>query len=188
MKLIVGLGNPGKSYEKTRHNMGFMILDEFARKHQAEFHKTKMNGLLAECNIQGEKVYLLKPLSFMNLSGTVVKPILNYYKIPISDLLVISDDLDQPVGNVRLRPHGSSGGHNGLKNIEQELGTNEFKRMRVGISKDEQILTVDYVLGKLSKEDLQHIQHQFPKYCQILEDFIEKPFDQLMSLYNGNKE
>ncbi len=188
MKLIVGLGNPGKQYEKTRHNTGFLILDAFAKKHGVTFQKEQANGLLAECMMDGEKVYLLKPQSFMNLSGTVIEPILKYYKIPVSDLLVISDDLDQPVGNVRLRPHGSSGGHNGLKNIETMLHTQDYKRMRVGISKNPEIDKIDYVTGKFSKEDLEILEKNMPKYSKILEDFIKEPFEELMSRYNSNRE
>lgn len=188
MKLIVGLGNPGKEYEKTRHNTGFFILDAFAKKYGVEFTKKKANGLLAEVTIQGEKVILCKPQSYMNLSGEVVKPILDFYKIDVSDLLVISDDLDQEVGHIRLRSHGSAGGHNGLKNIELHLHTNEYKRMRVGISKKKEMDTADYVLGKFSKEDYHLLEKNIPRYISVLEDFLILPFEELMSKYNGNKE
>lgn len=187
MKLIVGLGNPDKKYENTRHNMGFRIIDAFAQKHNARFEKEKYNGLYTEVFINGEKVILLKPLSYMNLSGEVVSAFVQFYKIDLSDILVISDDLDQELGKVRLRSHGSCGGHNGLRNIEMHLKTQEYKRFRVGISKNSEMETADYVLGKFSKEDLDILDSNMPKYISILEDYLKIPFDQLMSRYNSNK-
>lgn len=187
MKLIVGLGNPDKKYENTRHNMGFKIIDAFAQKHNASFDKEKFNGLYSEVFIKGEKVILLKPQSYMNLSGEVVSAFVNFYKISLSDILIILDDLDQDIGKVRLRSHGSCGGHNGLRNIELHLHTNEYKRLRIGISKDPLMDTADYVLGKFSKEDLNLLNENMQKYISILEDFLEISFDQLMSRYNSNK-
>ena len=187
MKLIVGLGNPGKEYEKTRHNTGFMILDEYAKKNNASFQKDMCNGKLAEFMLNGEKVFLLKPQSYMNLSGEVVASIVHFYKIEIDDILIISDDLDQEVGKVRLRTHGSCGGHNGLRNIENHLHTDHYKRLRIGIGKNSNIDAPDYVLGKFSKEELSTIEKNMTKYLSILDDFLKMSFDQLMSRYNSNK-
>ena len=128
MKMIVGLGNPGKEYENTRHNLGFIILDNFAEKQNIKIDKKKFNGLYEEVFINNEKVILLKPQSFMNLSGDVVRSFKDYFDIDIKDILVISDDLDLDFLDYRLRLFGSSGGHNGLKDIENKLGSNRFKR------------------------------------------------------------
>ena len=154
MKLIVGLGNPGKEYNKTRHNMGFMILDYFAMKHNILINQEKFSGLYGEFNYNGEKVILLKPQKYMNLSGEVVKKYLAYFKIKIDDLLIISDDLDMAFGRFRLRLMGSSGGHNGLKNIEQNIGKSHYKRLKIGISNNKSVDTKDYVLGKLSPKEI----------------------------------
>ncbi len=133
MKLIVGLGNPGKEYENTRHNIGFIFIDYFAEKNKKTIDKEKFNGLYTQANINDEKVILLKPLSYMNLSGEVVRRFVDYFKIDINNILIISDDLDMNFGKLRLRPDGSSGGHNGLKNIALNLNTEKFKRLKVGI-------------------------------------------------------
>ena len=184
MKLIIGLGNPGREYAKTRHNMGFMIVDNFARSLGIEINKEKFDGLYTECFVDDEKVILLKPLSFMNLSGTVVKKYIDYFKIDIEDILVVVDDLDLSFLDYRLRLFGSSGGHNGLKNIEQHLNTNKYKRFRIGISNDKTIDTADYVLGSFSKKDLEEIDKFLPKTEKILEDFVKLDFEKVMSKYN----
>lgn len=186
MKLIVGLGNPGKEYENTRHNIGFIFLDDFAEKHKVTIDKEKFNGLYAQTIINNEKVILLKPLSYMNLSGEVVRKYVDYFKIKIEDILIINDDLDMIFGKIRLRPDGSSGGHNGLKNIALNLGTENFKRLKVGISNDKTIDTKDYVLGKFSKEEKETINNLKEEISNILLDFISLDFDKLMCKYNKN--
>ena len=185
MKLIVGLGNPGKEYENTRHNTGFLVIDSFARKNNVEITKKKFNGLYSEVTINKEKVILLKPQTYMNLSGESVARFVNFYKIDIKDILVINDDLDLEVGRIRLRKNGQSGGHNGLKNIALNLGTNDFKRLRVGISKNKQIDTKDYVLGKFSSEEKEILDKVIEETDNILTDYIKLDFDKLMSRYNG---
>ena len=130
MKLIVGLGNPGKEYDKTRHNMGFIVIDYFALKHNISINQEKFNGFYGEFNYNGEKVILLKPQKYMNLSGEVVKKYVDYFKVNINDILIISDDLDMAFGRYRLRLMGSSGGHNGLKNIEQNTLMTYYKRRK----------------------------------------------------------
>ena len=126
MKLIVGLGNPGKEYENTRHNMGFMFIDGYAKVKGVEINKKKFNGLYIDFINNGEKTILLKPQTYMNLSGEAVRAFVDFFKIDIKDILIISDDLDMPIGKIKLRPTGSSGGHNGLKNIEQHLNSQDY--------------------------------------------------------------
>ncbi len=185
MKLIVGLGNPGKEYENTRHNTGYIFIDSFAKKLNISFDKQKFNGLYAETTINGEKILLVKPLSFMNLSGEVVGKFVNFYKIDINDILVISDDLDMEVGRIRLRYKGSSGGHNGLKNIALHLNTEDFKRLKIGISNNKLMDTKDYVLGKFSKEEKEVIEKMKPTINELLQDFLNLDFDRLMGKYNN---
>ncbi len=184
MKLIVGLGNPGKEYENTRHNIGFMCIDKYAETFNVKLNKEKFNGLYQVINVENENVILLKPLSYMNLSGEVVIKFLNFYKINIDDLLIISDDLDMPTGKIKLKSSGSSGGHNGLKNIELHLGTQEYKRLKIGISNNKLIATKDYVLGKFSIDEQKNINNQIEVINNILNDFLKMTFDQLMSKYN----
>ncbi len=135
MKIIVGLGNPGREYAGTRHNLGFMIVDELARRLGATERRNRFRSDLIEAFDGGEKVVLLKPRTYMNLSGSAVREAINWYKAPIEDLLVVVDDIDLPFGSIRLRAKGGSGGHNGLKSIIAELGLETFSRMRVGIGR-----------------------------------------------------
>ena len=148
MKLIVGLGNPGREYNKTRHNIGFMCVDKIAEYFNVSFDSNKFTGEYTQFNHNGEKIILLKPGKYMNLSGEVIRDFVNFFKINKEDILVICDDLDTKVGTYRLRYKGSSGGHNGLKNIELHLSTKDYKRIKIGISNDKNIDTKDYVLGK----------------------------------------
>lgn len=184
MKLIVGLGNPGKEYEYTRHNMGFLVLDSFANKYGVKINREKFNGLYEVLNIDGESVLLLKPLSYMNLSGTVVRSFVNFYKINIDDILVISDDLDMDFLKIKLKYKGSCGGHNGLRNIEDNLGTSCYKRLKVGISNDKAIDTKDYVLGKFSGNEIDELNSLFDVTNRILSDYVKYDFEKLMSKYN----
>ncbi len=184
MKLIVGLGNPGKEYENTRHNIGFMLIDNYAKSNNIEFSE-KFNGLYAKVYYHNEYYILLKPLSFMNLSGTVVKKYVDYYKIDYKDILIIQDDLDMPVGKIKLKFKGSSGGHNGIKNIINNLNTEYFNRFKVGIGKNIDINTKDYVLGKFSVEEKDKLDKIFSFSNDIIKDFLEKDFEKIMSKYNG---
>ncbi len=184
MRLIVGLGNPGKEYDMTRHNVGFEVLDKLAKKHQIEFTKTKFNGLYCEFKKNLETIILLKPLSYMNLSGEVIKKFMTYYHINIDDLLVIHDDLDIELGYFKMKDKGSSGGHNGLKNIEDQLNTQDYKRIKIGISNNKQIDTKNYVLGKFSKEEQEKLSLVIDKVIEIIEESLECDFYKLMSKYN----
>lgn len=186
MKLIVGLGNPGKEYINTRHNIGFMIIDEYAKINDVVINNSKFNGLYTTFVQDGEKVMLLKPQKYMNLSGEVIKEYVDYFNIDISDILIISDDLDMVFGKYRLRQTGSSGGHNGLKNIENHLKTKDYKRLKFGISNNKDIDTKDYVLGKIKKEDLVLLNNEMKTLMNILEDFSKIDFNSLMNKYNKN--
>ena len=184
MKLIVGLGNPGKEYNKTRHNVGFMCIDEIASYFNVNLDSTKFSGLYTQFIYNNEKILLLKPQKYMNLSGEVIRDFVNFFKIDINDILVICDDLDTPVGAYRLRYKGSSGGHNGLKNIELHLNTQEYKRIKVGISNNKSIDTKDYVLGKFTKEEFDLIKPIIEKMPNIVKDYLTLPFDNVMNKYN----
>ena len=185
MKLIVGLGNPGKAYEKTRHNIGFMVVDNYISYKKCEGDwKKKFDGVFFQTNIFGEKVIFLKPSTYMNLSGNAVLEYVNYFKINISDILVISDDLDLLVGNFKLKESGSSGGHNGLKNITLCLGTEKFKRLKVGISKSTVGDIKDYVLGKISNDDLKIYDELFVTLNKVIDDYFTMNFSDLMSKHN----
>ena len=186
MKLIVGLGNPGKEYENTRPNIGFMMLDRYVSKKGIidSNWKSKFNGLYLDTKIGDDKVLFLKPQSYMNLSGGVVKKYVDFFKIDIDDILIISDDLDLKVGNFKLREKGSSGGHNGLKDIEKNLSTQEYKRLKIGISNDKKLDTKDYVLGKFSKSELEIYDDMFLVVYSILDDYFHLDFSKLMNKYN----
>ena len=184
MKLIVGLGNPGKEFINTRHNIGFMILDNFAKSLDIDINKKKFKGLYIKTKINTEEVILLKPQSFMNLSGTVVRKYLDYFKIDIDDLLVISDDLDLPIAKIKLKYKGSCGGHNGLRDIENHLNTTVYKRMKIGITNDKNIETREYVLSKLSEEEKEKFNGILDTTKAILNDYTSIDFESLMSKYN----
>lgn len=186
MKLIVGLGNIGTEYDKTRHNIGFMAIDTLCRKYNIEMNRRKFSGLYGEGFIDGEKVIVLKPEKYMNLSGEVVADFVKFYKINIEDILIIHDDLDLPVGRYKLKYKGSPGGHNGLKNIELHLHTNIYKRMKIGISNNKNIDTKDYVLGKFHSDELELLLPILEIVPDITLDFVEKDFDYVMNKYNRN--
>ena len=184
MKLIAALGNPGKEYENTRHNAGFRFIDAFANQEGLTFNKNKFNGIYTEFNYNGEKVILLKPQKYMNLSGEVIRDFLNFYKIPVENLLVITDDLDTPVGMLKIKMKGSSGGHNGLKNIEQNLKTNNYKRLKIGISNNKDTDKIDYVIGKVAKEELTLLNKNNIIASNIIYDYLDMTFDNFMNKYN----
>ena len=187
MKMIVGLGNPGKEYENTRHNAGFIIVDKYAEDYNITDFKQKFNGLYAKFTHNKETHILLKPLSYMNLSGTVIKKYASFYKIKPEDILVIHDDLDLPVGKIKIKPKGSSGGHNGIKNIIENLRTEEFPHFKVGISKDPNIPYMNYVIGKFSKSDLEKIHTICAFSTEIIDYFLDNDIEKVMSKYNGEE-
>ena len=184
MKLIVGLGNIGKEYENTRHNMGFMLVDRYLEyKNITDKFKEKFNAMYVETTINNEKVIFIKPTTYMNNSGIAVRAFLDFYKLNAQDILVISDDLDLDLGKFRLRRNGSSGGHNGLKSIISHLGTDGFKRLRIGISNDKDDV-INYVLSKFSKKELNEIDAMFDTLVNVLDDYFVMDFTSLMSKYN----
>ena len=184
MKLIVGLGNPGKEYADTRHNAGFKFIDEYAKSKGLTFNQNKFKGLYTTFINNGEKIILLKPQKYMNLSGEVVRDFVNFFKIKTDDILIICDDLDTPLGKIKIKYKGSSGGHNGLKNIEQNLNTKEYKRIKIGISNDKNEDRINYVIGKMPKEDLNKLNEVTSRSPEILEDYLNLKFDNLMNKYN----
>ncbi len=184
MKLIVGLGNPGLKYKNTRHNIGFLLLDYIAKKNKILFLRNKFNGVYTEMSIGGEKVILLKPLSFMNLSGSVVEKYVSFYKIGLDDILVIQDDIDMNFGRVKIVHNSSSGGHNGIKDIERCLGSKEYARLKIGVSNNKDIDTKDYVLGKFTNEEKDVLYSVFQELVGVINDFCVMDLERLMSKYN----
>lgn len=186
MKLVVGLGNPGNEYKKTRHNVGFEVLDYISERENLVFkNDKKFNALSTSTVVDGEKVLLIKPLSYMNLSGTVVRKYVSFYNISSRDILVIQDDLDMDFGKIRILFNSSSGGHNGIKNIIENIGTKEFTRLKIGISKNDNIDTKDYVLGKFNKEEIENLNNVYLKIGDIINDFVLYDIDRLKQVYNG---
>ncbi|MBO5712360.1 MAG: aminoacyl-tRNA hydrolase [Acholeplasmatales bacterium] len=187
MKLIVGLGNPGKQYEGTRHNAGFMCIDEVAKYYNCEFKlETKLKGMVAKVNVNGNKAILLKPMTYMNLSGEALVQTAQFYKIDFENIIVIADDLDSRCGRVRLRADGSAGGHNGLKNIILKTGRQDFKRIKIGIDRSSVIPVIDWVLTKFTKDELPLINEAVATGSKACIDFIEgKTFYQVSSLYSS---
>lgn len=178
MKLIVGLGNPGKEYEYTRHNIGFMVVDSFVNN---DDWKKKFDGEYQILTVKDEKVLFLKPLTYMNNSGISVRKIVDYYDIKIEDILVIQDDLDLEFGKCRLKKNSSSGGHNGIKSIISCLGTNTFCRLKLGISSKKNVDTIDYVLGKFSKSDMEFWSSHYSGIFKIMESFVINGIDKTMN-------
>ena len=182
--LVAGLGNIGPEYALTRHNMGFMILDSWAQESGIVFSPGRY-GSTAQISYKGRKLYLLKPSTYMNLSGNAVRYWQRKYKIPLGNLIVICDDINLPFGTVRLRKGGSAGGHNGLENIELCLGTKEYARIRLGIGKDfQQGGQIDYVLGNLSAQELAQIPELAAKVLQGIKDFCTVGADMAMNSLN----
>jgi peptidyl-tRNA hydrolase, PTH1 family len=185
MKLIVGLGNPGKQFDKTRHNIGFEVIDELSDQLAIPLNQSKFKGLFGTGLHNGEKVILLKPLTYMNLSGESIRAIMDYYQIDLEDFVVIYDDLDLPVGKIRLRQKGSAGGHNGIKSTVAHLGTQEFNRIRIGIDRPRNGMKVpDYVLGRFHEEELGLTKEAVQKSADACKTWMEKPFLQVMNEFN----
>lgn len=183
--IIVGLGNIGKAYEETHHNVGFMALDEVAKANQLLFlEEKKFQAYICEYYNGKNKHYFVKPTTYMNLSGIAIKTILDYYKKTNEDLFVIYDDLDLPLGEIRIRKTGSSGGHNGVKSIIENLNTKDFARLRIGIQKQKEMNTIDYVLSKFSKKEKEVMQRTLEKVPNIIDDLLNYGIDYIMNHYN----
>lgn len=187
MKLIIGLGNPGKAYEQTRHNIGFKVIDYLAMKWNAPLTQSKFKGMYSVIHRPEGKVMLLKPLTFMNLSGESVNALMDYYNIAIEDIVVIYDDLDLPTGQLRLRQKGSAGGHNGIKSLIQHLGSQQFNRMRIGISRPPTGMKVpDYVLSRFSDAEIPEMAQAVEKSADACELWLSKPYIEVMNQFNGS--
>nr|WP_289038353.1 aminoacyl-tRNA hydrolase [uncultured Allobacillus sp.] len=185
MKCIVGLGNPGLKYKHTRHNIGFDVIDYLAKQNGWKLKKGKFEAHYAVENWQGEKVLILKPQTFMNLSGQSVRQAMDFYDIEPENLLVVYDDLDLPTGKIRLRHTGGHGGHNGIRNIIEHLGVKEFNRVRFGIGRPEtNIDIVHYVLSKFSKQEKEIINPSIMKTYDACEAWMETPFAEVMNKFN----
>jgi peptidyl-tRNA hydrolase len=184
MKLIVGLGNPGDKYQNTRHNCGFMAIERLEEILDVKCDKVKFKGLYTKTKYQGQDIVLLKPMTYMNLSGESIRETMQYFKINIDDVLVIYDDLDLPVGKIRLRENGGSGGHNGIKNIIQQLKTDVFKRIRIGIDRNPSIPVIDYVLAHFNKTEFGALNDVFKRSSEAALVFVKEGFNKAMNQYN----
>jgi PTH1 family peptidyl-tRNA hydrolase len=189
MKLVVGLGNPGREYSGTRHNVGFAVLGELARKHGINFDKRCCHSRAGEGRIGEQQVVLAKPQTYMNLSGEAVAALMRKYKIKLSDILVIHDDLDLPLGKVRIRANGSAGGHNGLKSIIGSIGSMEFPRLKIGIGRPENVGierqdVIDHVLSDFDAVDRKIAQEAVARAAEAIEAIIQQGLEVAMNQYN----
>jgi PTH1 family peptidyl-tRNA hydrolase len=189
MFIIAGLGNPEKKYFGTRHNVGFDTIDALSDKYHIELTETKFKAAYGKGRIGNNRVLLVKPLTYMNLSGEAIRPLCDYFKVdPKEELIVISDDVELDVGNLRIRPKGSHGGHNGLKNIIAQLGHSDFARVRVGVGKKpKEYDMVDWVLGHFQGEDAKEMKESISRAADAVVEIMENGVDSAMNLYNGKK-
>ncbi len=184
--LIIGLGNPGREYRETRHNIGFMLLDRLTVKLNARFTRLQSRALVASTNYLERKIILAKPQTFMNLSGQSVQGLMHFYKLPLENLLIAHDDLDLPVGVIRIRPDGGSAGQKGMTSTIERLGTNEFPRLRLGIGRPPgQMQPPDYVLQDFSKADLAIISETLNRAVEAALTWVTDGLDTAMNKYNG---
>lgn len=185
MKLIVGLGNPETDYAKTRHNMGFNVINKLANQYNINIDKKKFKALYGTGNIEGEKVILLKPQTFMNLSGESLIEALNFYKISTNDLIVTYDDIDIAIGDIRIRKSGSAGTHNGMKSVISCINTEKFIRVRVGIGKPkDQVDMISYVLGHIPNEEVEELEKGINKAKEAIIEIIKNNIDSAMNKFN----
>lgn len=185
MYLIVGLGNPEKDYSNTRHNMGFDVINELAKKYNIEVNKNKFKSLYGDGFIEGKKVILLKPQTFMNLSGEAVDEVFNFYKLSLDDVIVIYDDLDIEPGKIRIRKSGSPGSHNGIKSVTHYLKSNNFSRLRVGIGKPENGMDlIEYVIGSIDSETKTDLNIGIEKATNAIIEILKNNIDIAMNKFN----
>ena len=187
MYLVVGLGNPGKQYDMTRHNIGFHTIDYIADEYKVKINKLKYKALYGECSINGEKVLLIKPQTYMNLSGDSVADFVRFFKVPVENVLVISDDISLDTGKLRIRAKGSAGGHNVLKSIIYQLQSDNFPRLKIGVGapKHEDYELVDYVLGRFGKDEIPILEETIKKTKKAIEEIIKNNIESAMNKYNG---
>lgn len=187
--MIIGLGNPGPKYLETKHNIGFITLDEWAHQNNSSFNKNKFDALYAEERINGEKILFVKPMTYMNDSGRAVRPLMDYFGVDVEDIVVIYDDLDLPPGRIRLRQKGSAGGHNGIKSLIQHLGTQNFNRIRMGIGRPKyQMSVIQHVLSPFPAEDHADMLASVKGSVEAIEDYISGGnFLKTMNKFNPKK-
>ncbi len=188
MYIIAGLGNPGRRYENTRHNIGFITVDCLAEKHGIRINKIKHKALVGEGSISGQKVMLVKPQTYMNLSGQSIRELVSYYKPELSKLIVVYDDVDLPMGRLRIRRSGSSGTHNGMRSIIYDLQRDDFPRVRIGIGGERKMRLADYVTGGFNKEEKKLMEDSVLRTVSALECILSQGIDQAMNEYNVWKE
>lgn len=184
IKLIVGLGNPGTRYAHSRHNVGFIVVERFAHAQALRFARKKFNAEIAEGNIGAARVLIAKPQTFMNLSGAAVGKLYAFYKITPADLLVVYDDLDLPLGKLRLRPKGSAGGHHGMESIIARIGTADFARLRVGIGRPNPNADIDHVLGAFNRDERAVMDETFARAAEALAVWVDEGIDAAMNKFN----
>lgn len=185
MKIIAGLGNPGQKYDKTKHNTGSMTMDHYLNEKGLSLDKDKFEGHWTKQKINGEDVILLEPQTFMNESGRSVSQVANFFKVDPADVLIIQDDMDMPIGKIRIRANGKSGGHNGIKSIIRDLGTEKFNRLKIGIRHPKNATVVSWVLTPFNDEQQKLMDDAFDTSVKIIDDFIAGHDSQyLMNKYN----
>lgn len=185
MKWIAGLGNPGTQYKDTRHNVGFMVIDELAKRWGISVTQHKCKALIGEGNVNGMKVVLIKPMTYMNLSGESIRAFMDYFKADLADGVIVYDDLDTEIGKLRLRYQGSAGGHNGIKSLIQHLGTQTFNRVRMGISRPQPGMVIsDYVLSTFPKAQREELTAMIEGACDAVEYGLKAPFEETMAKFN----
>jgi PTH1 family peptidyl-tRNA hydrolase len=188
IKLIAGLGNPGSRYAHSRHNIGFMIADRFAKAHDMRFVRRRFNAEVAEGEVEGKRVMVIKPQAFMNSSGDAVSKFFSFYKVAPQDLLVIYDDLDLPLGKLRLRPRGSAGGHHGMESIIARIGTTDFPRLRVGIGRPNPDADIDHVLGEFAEDEFRVIDETLERSVRAIDVWLADGIAPAMNKYNTTDE
>ena len=189
MKLIVGLGNPGPEYDRTRHNMGFKVIDKLSAKYSIEVNHSKFKGMYGTGLINGEKIILFKPYTYMNLSGEAVEQIAAFYKVDLEDLIVIYDDIDIAPGLIRIRKSGSAGSHNGMKSVTQMMGSSAFPRVRVGTGKpDNTDHLIEYVIGAIDEDEKPLLEEGIQKAADAVSMIIEENIDLAMNRFNIRPE
>ncbi|WP_043582291.1 aminoacyl-tRNA hydrolase [Acetivibrio clariflavus] len=186
LSVVIGLGNPGPRYENTRHNVGFDTIDQLSKKHNIAVTKVKYKAVIGDGNIGGHRVLLVKPQTFMNLSGESVREIIEWYKVPVKNIIIIYDDIDLPVGKIRIRPKGSAGTHNGMRSVIYQIQSEDFPRIRIGIDKPPQGWELaDFVLSKFSADERKSVEEAIENAADAVEVILNSGIDKAMNRYNN---
>ena len=185
MHLIVGLGNPGPEYAKTRHNAGFMVLERLANRHGITGVKTRFKAGVLDGQVAGYRCLLAQPMTYMNLSGQMVAEAVNFYKLELQNIMIVVDEAAIPLGSIRMRASGSAGGHNGLRDIENRLGTQDYPRLRIGVDSPTRASRKDFVLGKFTEDQLAELDPALEQACDAIESWLKHGIGKTMSLFNA---